>query len=83
MNKYCVIPEEVRFDIEMKLYIEYNDRLANMYDHLEYYSLKDIKDLEELEKYDRKWMISDYLEGKKVYTKEELDKIHNYLYGGK
>ena len=79
MTKYCVIPEEVRFDIEMELYFKYNDRLANMYDHLEYYSLKDIKDLEELEKYDRKWMISDYLMGKRKYDKEHLKFIRCYM----
>lgn len=79
MAKYCVIPEEVRFDIEMELYLKYNDRLSNMYDHLEYYSLKDIKELEELEKYDRKWMISDYLMGKRKYDEEHLRFIRCYM----
>lgn len=83
MNKYCVIPEEVKFDIEMELYFRYNDRLANMYDHLEYYSLKDIRELEKIEKEDRKWMISDYLEGKRLYSEEQINWIHNYLYGEK
>lgn len=54
-----------------------------MYDHLEYYSLKDIRELEKIEKEDRKWMISDYLEGKRLYSEDQINWIHNYLYGGK
>lgn len=84
MSKNIIIPEEIRFDIEMELYFRYNSRLSNMYDHLgEYFTLKDIRELEKNEKEDRKWMISDYLEGKRIYTDEDIKKIHNYLYGDK
>ena len=83
-SKYCVIPEEVRFDIEMELYEKYNYRISKMYDYLgELYTLKDIKDVEELEKYDRKWMISDYLMGKRKYTLRDLEEINMFMCGGK
>lgn len=84
MSKYCVIPEEVRFDIEMELYEKYNYRISKMYEYLgDLYTLKDIKEVEEFEKYDRKWMISDYLMGKRKYTKRDLEEINIYMYGGR
>lgn len=33
MSKYCVIPEEVRFDIEMELYEKYNYSISKMYEY--------------------------------------------------
>ncbi len=84
MNKYCIIPEEVDFDIDMELYEKYNHRIASMYDYLgDPYTMKEIRELEKQAKEERKWLVSDYLEGKRIYTDEDIKRIHNYLYGDK
>lgn len=80
MTKYCVIPEEVRFDIEMQLFDRFNSEYCNMYEYLgDIYSKKDLRDLKEYEKSVRKWLISDYLEGITVYTEEDIKRIREYL----
>lgn len=70
------IPEEVLFDIEMQSYMKYNDHIANMYDYLgEIYSLQDIKDMEQLQKEYEEQLKQDYLDGKLIYSEEDLEKI--------
>lgn len=70
------IPEEVLFDIEMQSYMAYNDKIASMYDYLgEIYSLQDIKDVEQTQKDFEEQLKQDYLDGKLVYTEEDLEKI--------
>lgn len=70
------IPEEVLFDIEMESYMKYNDTITSMYDWLgELYSIKDIKDMEEMQKDFEEQCKKDYLEGKRIYTEEDLKKI--------
>lgn len=77
MNKE--IPEEVLFDIEMQSYMEFNSRIANMYDYLgEIYTRKDIKELEQLQKEYEEQLKQDYLDGKLIYTEEELEKIRKW-----
>ena len=84
MSKYCIIPEEVDFDIDMELYEKYNYRIASMYDYLgDPYTMKEIRELEKQAKEERKWLVSDYLEGKRIYTDKDIKRIHNYLYGDK
>lgn len=70
------IPKEVLFDIEMQSYMEYNDRIANMYDYLgEIYSLQDIEDIKQAQKDYEEQLKQDYLDGKLIYTKEDLENI--------
>ena len=70
------IPKEVLFDIEMQSYMEYNDRIANMYDYLgEIYSLQDIEDIKQAQKDYEERLKQDYLDGKLIYTKEDLENI--------
>lgn len=70
------IPKEVLFDIEMQSYMEYNDRIANMYDYLgEIYSLQDIEDIEQAQRDYEEQLKQDYLDGKLIYTKEDLENI--------
>ena len=70
------IPKEVLFDIEMQSYMEYNDRIANMYDYLgEIYSLQDIEDIEQAQRDYEEQLKQDYLDGKLIYTKEDLKNI--------
>ena len=84
MSKNIIIPEEVDFDIDMELYEKYNYRIASMYDYLgDLYTMKEIRELEKQVKEERKWLVSDYLEGKRIYTDEDIKKIHKYLYGDK
>ena len=74
MNKE--IPEEVLFDIEMQSYMKYNDTIANMNDWLgELYSYQDVKDTEEAQKAFEEQLKDDYLNGKLIYTEEDLKKI--------
>lgn len=74
MNKE--IPEEVLFDIEMKSYMKYNHIIASMYDYLgEIYSSQDIEDVKSAQKYFEEQLKEDYLNGKLVYTEEDLKKI--------
>lgn len=74
MNKE--IPEEVLFDIEMQSYMKYNDTIANMNDWLgELYSYQDVKDTEEAQKAFEEQLKEDYLNGKLIYTEEDLKKI--------
>ncbi len=70
------IPEEVLFDIEMQSYMKYNDTIANMNDWLgELYSYQDVKDTEEAQKAFEEQLKEDYLNGKLIYTEEDLKKI--------
>lgn len=70
------IPEEVLFDIEMKSYMEYNDRIANMNEWVgELYSFQDIKDMEQAQKEYEEQLKQDYLDGKLIYTEEDLKEI--------
>lgn len=70
------IPEEVLFDIEMQSYMRYNDTIASMYDWLgELYSYQDIKDAEKAQEDFEEQLKEDYLNGKLVYTEEDLKKI--------
>lgn len=70
------IPEEVLFDIEMQSYMKYNDQIANMYDYLgEIYSLQDIRDMEQSQKDYEEQLKQDYLDGKLIYSEEDLEKI--------
>lgn len=70
------MPKEVLFDIEMQSYMEYNDRIANMYDYLgEIYSLQDIEDIEQAQRDYEEQLKQDYLDGKLIYTKEDLENI--------
>lgn len=42
--------EDILYDIEMQLYMEFNDDIATMYDHLgDIYSYKDIEDKKQAE----------------------------------
>jgi hypothetical protein len=71
-----IIPEEVLFDIEMQSYMKYNDTIASMNEWLgEIYSLQDIKDMERVQKEYEEQLKQDYLDGKLVYTDEDLEKI--------
>ena len=80
MSKYCVIPEEVRFDIEMQLFDSFNSAYCNIYEHLgDIYTKEDLQDLKEYEKSYRKRLISDYLEGITVYTDEDIKRIREVL----
>lgn len=70
------IPEEVLFDIEMESYMRYNSQIANMYDWLgEIYTRKDIKEMEKAQKGFEEQCKKDYLEGKRIYSEEDLQKI--------
>jgi hypothetical protein len=70
------IPEEVFFDIEMQSYMRYNDTIASMYDWLgELYSYQDIKEVEQAQEDFEEQLKEDYLNGKLVYTEEDLEKI--------
>ena len=70
------IPEEVLFDIEMQSYMKYNSTIASMNDWLgELYSYQDIKDVEQAQKEYEEQLKQDYLDGKLVYTEEDLEKI--------
>lgn len=74
------IPDEVLFDIDMQVYMKYNSQIANAYDHLgDYYSLKDIKEMEEAEEQYRQELIKDYLDGKIKYRPKDIQKIKDYL----
>ena len=71
-----MIPEEVLFDIEMKSYMRYNNTIACMNDWLgELYTLQDIKDVEQAQKDYEEQLKQDYLDGKLVYTDEDLENI--------
>lgn len=71
-----MIPEEVLFDIEMQSYMKYNDTIATMNDWLgELYSLQDVKDVEQAQKEYEEQLKQDYLEGKLIYTNEDLENI--------
>ena len=44
------LEEDILYDIEMQLYMEFNDDIATMYDHLgDIYSYKDIEDKKQVE----------------------------------
>ncbi len=74
-----MIPEEVLFDIEMKSYMKYNDTIANMYDWLgELYSLQDVKEVEQAQKEYEEQLKQDYLDGKLVYTEQDLENIRKF-----
>jgi len=77
MNKEIKeIPEEVLYDIEMESYMKYNSQIASMYDWLgELYSLKDIKEVEKVQKDFEEQCKKDYLEGRRTYTKEDFIRI--------
>lgn len=71
-----MIPEEVLFDIEMQSYMKYNDTIATMNDWLgELYSLQDVKDVEQAQKEYEEQLKQDYLDGKLIYTDEDLENI--------
>lgn len=75
-----MIPEEVLFDIEMQSYMEYNDTIASMNEWIgEIYSLQDIKDMEQAQKDFEEQLKQDYLDGKLVYTEEDIENIRRYL----
>ena len=70
------IPEEVLFDIEMQSYMKYNDTIATMNDWVgEIYSHQDVKDMEKAQKEYEEQLKQDYLDGKLVYTQEDLENI--------
>lgn len=70
------IPEEVLFDIEMQSYIRYNDTIASMNEWLgEIYSLQDVKDIEKAQKEYEEQLKQNYLDGKLVYTEQDLENI--------
>lgn len=74
------IPDEVLFDIDMEVYMKYNSKIATAYDHLgDYYSIQDIKDMEEAKEQYRQKLIEDYLKGTKRYKPKDIDKIKQYL----
>ena len=71
-----MIPEEVLFDIEMQSYMKYNNIIATMNDWIgELYSYQDVKDVEQAQKEYEEQLKQDYLDGKLVYTEEDLEKI--------
>ena len=73
------IPEEVLFDIEMQSYMKYNDKIATMYDYLgEFYTYQDIQDTEKAQKEYEEQLKQDYLDGKLIYTEEDLEDIRKY-----
>lgn len=75
-RRISMIPEEVLFDIEMQSYMKYNHTIANMNDWLgELYSLQDIKDVEQAQKEYEEQLKQDYLDGKLVYTEQDLENI--------
>ena len=75
-----MIPEEVEFDIAMRVYDRYNSRIANMYDWVgEIYTYRDIKEMEKAEKEYEEQLKKDYLEGRLVYTDEDIKQIRMYL----
>lgn len=74
-----MIPEEVLFDIEMKSYMKYNHTIANMNDWLgELYSLQDVKEVEQAQKEYEEQLKQDYLDGKLVYTEQDLESIRKF-----
>lgn len=75
-----MIPEEVEFDIAMRVYDRYNSRIAKMYDWVgEVYSYRDIKEMEKAEKEYEKQLKKDYLEGRLVYTDDDIKLIRKSL----
>lgn len=74
-----MIPEEVEFDIAMRVYDRYNSRIAKMYDWVgEVYSYRDIKEMEKAEKEYEEQLKKDYLEGRLVYTDDDIKQIREY-----
>lgn len=74
------IPEEVLFDISMKVYDEYNDKIATMYDYVgEIYTYQDIEEMKQAEEEYERELIQQYLDGKLKYTEEDIQRIREYL----
>ena len=75
-----MIPEEVEYDIAMQVYDRYNSQIANMYDWVgEIYTYRDIKEKEKEEEEYEKQLKKDYLEGRLVYTDEDIKEIRKIL----
>lgn len=75
-----MIPEEVLYDIEMESYMKYNDKIATMYDWLgEIFTIQDIEEVEKAQKDFEEQCKKDYLDGKRVYTEADIERIRRYL----
>lgn len=45
--------DKIEFDIEMKMYMEHNDKIASIYDNLgDFYSYKDLEEAKSLEEHE-------------------------------
>lgn len=68
--------EKIEFDIEMKMYMKHNDKIASIYDNLgDVYSYKDLEEAQALEEHDT---LQQY---KKVLKEkcEQLDRLQNLI----
>ena len=63
----------------MDSYDKFNSTIASMYDHTEIYSYKEIKEMEKAERDYEEQCKKDYLEGRRTYTEEDLERIRGYL----
>ena len=56
------IKDLVAYDVDMQLYMEFNDKFCSMNEHLgDIYSMKDIEELKECEKVRRKELIEEHI----------------------
>lgn len=68
--------DKIEFDIEMKIYMEHNDRIASIYDNLgDVYSYKDLEDAKALEEHET---LQEYKKALKEKC-EKLDHLQNLI----